>query len=304
MTKRVLVTGASGLVGRTLMKALVTHGYEVHGLSRQQRDSDTPAIRFYRWDVTGGTLDTDCLEGVTAIIHLAGEPIGALPWSNKRKRIIRESRTQSIALLYDALKRNPSHGVRTVISASATGYYSHRGDEWMTEDKPPANGFLGGTCVAWERGVSAGKDMGLRTVSLRSGLVLSADGGIYRQLTNIVDKGLGAVPGSGRQWVPWIHIEDAVKMYCFAMEHSGISGVYNMVAPDPVIFSQLIRVIAAERRKPLWLPKVPAVLLKAVLGQMSELLLSSTRASADKIRNAGFKFKYPSIGDAAKALTH
>ena len=304
MKERVLVTGASGLVGRALVAALVGRGYPVNALSRQKRQAELPNVRFYQWDVPTGEIDSACLEGVGTIVHLAGENIAALPWSNNRKRAILESRTQSIALLYNVLgeQRNRQEGVRTVVSASATGYYNDRGDEWMSEDKAAAADFLGQTCLEWERAVRRGEELGLRTVSLRSGVVLSGEGGVYDRFAGLVKKGLGVVPGKGTQWMPWIHIDDVVAMYIFALEHQGLRGVYNMAAPEQITFSTFVRTIASQYGRRLWLPRVPDFLLKAVLGQMSEMLLSSTRVAVDKIRNAGFTFTYPNIKGAIEAI--
>ena len=301
--QRVLVTGASGLVGRALVDALVGRGYPVNALSRQKQRAELPNVRFYEWDVPAREIDAACFEDVVGIVHLAGENIAALPWSNNRKRAILESRTQSIGLIYDVLGRRNLKDIKTVVSASATGYYNERGDEWMSEDKAPAAGFLGKTCMGWEHAVNRGEDLGLRTVSLRSGVVLSGAGGIYDRFAALIKKGLGVVPGKGTQWMPWIHIDDAVAMYLFALEHQGIRGVYNMAAPDQITFATFVHAIAHQQGKLLWLPRIPEFLLKAVLGQMSELLLSSTRVSVDKIQNTGFTFTHPEIKGAIKALS-
>lgn len=301
MQKRVLVTGASGLIGSALVTALVGQGYSVNALSRREKPQQSPFIKSFRWDVSAGSIDENCINGVNAIIHLAGENIASLPWSNRRKEDIVESRVRSIGMLYEILENRP-HQVKTVVSASATGYYSHRGDELMTEDKPPADDFLGQTCLKWERAVAEGKGLGLRTVSLRTGSVLASAGGIYNKLTKAVKMGLGAVPGTGKQWMPWIHIDDVLSIYILAMEHNGIQGVYNMTAPQQINFSSFIHAIAQHVGKRIWLPHIPAFALRAILGQMSELMLSSTRVSAEKIRNAGFVFKYPEIDSAIESL--
>jgi len=300
---RILLTGATGLVGRALMAALTNRGYGVNALSRNKQHSMLPDVRFFQWDVFANNIDRGCLDGVTAVIHLAGENIAALPWSNKRKRLIRDSRIQSILLLYELIREQKEHGVAAIVSASASGYYGNRGNEWMTEDKPPAADFLGQTCGDWEHAVGEGRKLGLRTVSLRSGVVLSADGGIFPKFADFIKKGLGTVPGTGRQWMPWIHVTDAVTMYIFALEHNGIHGIYNMAAPADITFSQFVRTIAEELKKNLWLPNIPQFVLKAVMGQMSEMLLSSTRMSAEKIQNAGFQFRYPEIKAAIGSLT-
>lgn len=299
---RILLTGATGLVGKALMTALTNKGYAINALSRNKQPAALPDIRFFQWDVFANKIDKACLDGVHAIIHLAGENIAALPWSNKRKRLIRDSRTQSMSLLYDLLREQKEHEVTTVISASASGYYGNQGNEWMTEDKPPAADFLGQTCRDWEHTVGEGRELGLRTVSLRSGVILSARSGIFPKFAGFIKKGLGTVPGTGKQWMPWIHLMDAVDMYIFALEHNGIHGAYNMASPVPVTFSQFVLTIAEALKKPLWLPNIPPFLLKAIMGQMSEMLFSSTRMSAEKIQNAGFQFRFPELKDAIRAL--
>lgn len=299
---RILVTGATGLVGKALIPALVNNGYAVHALSRNKQAAELRQVRFFQWDVFANQIDESCLEGVNAIIHLAGENIAARAWSNRRKQLLRDSRIQSILLLYKLLRQQKQHEVMTVVSASASGYYGDRGDEWMTEDKPSAADFLGQTCRDWEHTVAKGKALGLRVVSLRSGVILSTQGGIFPKFAGLIKKGMGTVPGTGRQWMPWIHEADAVAMYMFALEHNGIHGVYNMAAPGEVTFSGFIRTIAEKQKKPLWLPNMPRFLLKAVMGQMSEMLVCSTRMSVEKIQNAGFQFRYPEIKAAAEAL--
>ncbi len=301
MEKRVLVTGASGLVGRTLIPALVARGHSVHALSRSETRHGQPGVTFFVWDVDTGHIDPRCLDGVGAIVHLAGENIAARPWSDRRKRALVESRTKSIALLYEVLEKR-NHGVQTVVSASASGYYEPNVDAWMSEDRPPADNFLGQTGYAWERAVAQGQRLGVRTVSMRSGVVLANEGGLYPKFAGMVKRGLGSAPGSGDQWLPWIHVDDAVAGYLFALEHHGVSGVYNMAAPGQVPFRQFLQAIAHHYGKPLWLPNIPRVLLKAMLGQLSELLVDGTRMSVEKLRNAGFRFKYPEIGGAVAAL--
>ncbi len=301
--KGVLVTGASGLVGSALVAELVQRNYFVNALSRVKRHSVLPGVRFFEWDVSTGEVDANCIDGVAAIVHLAGENIGALPWSKNRKQAILESRTASIGLIYDLLKKQGSHSVKTVVSASASGYYNDRGDELMTEDQPPADDFLGQTCQQWEQAVHQGRALGLRTVSLRSGVVLSAKGGAYRRLGGMIKKGLGTIPGSGKQWMPWIHVADAVGVYLFALEHLGIHGVYNLAAPEQVRFSTFVRSVAKQLGKSIWLPNTPKWALQMVMGQMSEILLASTRMSSEKISNAGYQFQYPDLDGALRSLT-
>lgn len=294
--KKILITGGSGGLGKQLTDLLLSKGYNVSHLSRGKGKDNR--VQTYRWDVNKGVIDEACIDGVDTIIHLAGAGIADERWTDERKKIIIESRTKSIALVYDLLKRK-SNKVRFVISASGIGYYSNRGDELLTEENPPANDFLGRCCVLWEQAVDEGEKLGLRVAKFRTGVVLDKHAGALPKLSAPVKLGFGAALGSGRQWMPWIHWQDVAGMYLFAIEQE-LSGVYNMAAPNPITNKQLTQAVAKQLNKPLWLPNVPAFALKLALGEMSTLVLGSTQASADKIEQAGFHFKFDSID---KALT-
>lgn len=303
MNKRVLITGGSGLVGRYLCKELGSRGYEVHVLTRATDKADQGQVRYFTWDVEKGRIDSACLEGVSHIIHLAGENIGALPWSNRRKKAIVDSRIDSISILYRHMEIIPNQ-VEAVISASATGYYGDRGAEVLAEDHPARKGFLGETCQRWEKAVQDGERLGLRTVSLRSGVVLAPEGGMYSKVRNMARRGLGVIFGSGQQYLPWIHIEDAVRGYIHAMESPAMTGAYNLVAPEQVTLAAFTKQLAAFFGKTIWTPPVPVMMLKIVMGQMSQLLLDSTRASANKLQQSGFQFRYPSLEQAIAQCEH
>lgn len=297
---KVLVTGASGMVGAKLIAILVEKGYLIHALSRKAHP-DTDKIKYFSWNVDQGKIDKQCIDGVDAIIHLAGENIGKKPWSKRVRTHILKSRTDSIALIYQLLANYP-HQVKHVISASGTGYYGNRREELLTEDRTPADDFLGQTCFAWELAVAKGRSYGLRTVSLRSGIILSKDQGALPKIAAPVRMGLGASLGNGKQYLPWIHVDDAVSMYVFALENQGVHGVYNMAAPETVTNKQFNQTLAKVLGKPLWLPPVPAFLLKSILGKMSETLLDSAKISPEKIVNAGFHFTYPTLKEALEAI--
>lgn len=301
MNKRVLITGGSGLVGRHLCQELANRGYGVNVLTRATDTEGEDPIRYFNWDVEKGHIDPGCLEGVTYVIHLAGENIGALPWSNRRKEAIVDSRIDSIAILYRHMETAPND-IKAVVSASATGYYGDRGAEVLSEEHAPKKGFLGDTCVRWERAVQDGRRLGLRTVSLRSGAVLATKGGMYSRLRSLARAGLGVIFGNGRQYLPWVHIDDAVQAYIHAMERPSLSGAYNLVAPEQVTLADFTRQLAAFFGRSVWTPPIPVVLLKMVMGQMSQLLLDSTRASADKLLASGFEFRYPTLGSAIAQL--
>lgn len=297
--QHVLITGGSGLIGKSLTEELLKQGYTVSHLSRSKgKDS---RVKTYQWSVEQGLIDENCINGVDTIIHLAGAGIADKRWTKKRKKILIDSRTQSIALLYDLIGRKPNL-VKNIISASATGYYSNRGDELLSEDSIPAKDFLGYCCTVWEQAVDKGKELNLRIVKLRTGVVLSRHGGALPPLALPVKFGIGTALGNGKQWIPWIHIQDAIDMYLHVLENNSIQGVYNMVAPNPVTNKQLTKAVAKQLRRPYWLPNVPAFLLRTLLGEMSEVVLGSTKVSAQKIESTGFKFKYPLLADALKQL--
>ncbi|MDB4925610.1 TIGR01777 family oxidoreductase [Mucilaginibacter sp.] len=299
MSKCILLTGGSGLVGSKLTKLLLDKGYSVSHLSRKH--GNDPKVKTYIWDVSKWQIDERCIEGVDTIVHLAGASVAGGRWTNKRKKEIIESRTKSIGLIYQLLKRK-SHQVSTVISASATGYYGDRGDELLTEDSAPGSNFLANCCLQWEHAVDIGESLSLRVLKLRTGVVLDAKGGALSKLAAPVKFGLGSPLGNGKQWIPWIHEQDVINLYLYGIENNDLSGVYNMAAPNPVTNKQLTRAVAKEMHRPLWLPKVPAFALELLLGEMSTIILGSQKVSAQKIEEVGFKFKYPTLTWALKDI--
>jgi uncharacterized protein (TIGR01777 family) len=297
-SKHILLTGGTGLIGKTLTAQLLAKGYQVSHLSR--KPGNDPHVKTFLWDVNKGEIDEHCIDGVDIVIHLAGAGIADKRWTDERKKEIIGSRTKSIGLVYQLL-RTKKHNVNAIISASAIGYYSDRGDELLTEDSAPNNDFMGKCCVEWEAAVDEGKKLNLRIVKFRTGVVLN-NGGALKQMALPVKLYVGSPLGSGKQWIPWIHWQDVVNMYMLAIENESFTGVYNMVSPNPVTNKQLIQAIAKQLHKPLWAPKVPAFLLKLLLGEMSTIVLGSTKVSAQKIEDAGFSFKYPDITSALREI--
>jgi uncharacterized protein (TIGR01777 family) len=295
----ILITGGAGGLGKRLSKLLLNKGHLVSVLSRKPgSDKD---IKTYLWDVNKGTIDEHCIDGVDTIIHLAGAGIADKRWTEERKKEIAESRTRSIALIYDTLK-NRANKVTSVISASGTGYYSDRGEELLTETSPPTPDFISQCCIDWEAAVDEGEKLGLRIVKFRTGVVLDKEAGALPMLALPVKLYVGSPIGDGRQWIPWIHWRDVIDMYLFGIENKELSGVFNMVAPNPVTNAQMTKAVAQQLHKPLWAPKVPAFLLKLLLGEMSSLVLGSTKVSAQKIKDTGFSFKYPEVNEALKEI--
>jgi uncharacterized protein (TIGR01777 family) len=297
--KNILITGGSGLLGRQLTNALLGLGHTVSHLSRSP--GKNPQIKTFLWDVEQGKIDKHCIDGVDTIIHLAGAGIADKRWTEERKKEIIESRTRSIGLIYGLMKSKP-HKVNTVISASGIGYYSNRGDELLTENSPPAPDFIGTCCVEWEKAVDEGEQFGLRILKFRTGVVLTTGGGALPQIALPVKFGLGSPLGDGKQWVPWIHHQDAIDMYLFGLNNEQLTGVFNMAAPIPVTNKELTKAVAKQMRRPFWAPKVPGFLIKLLFGQLASLVLSSTKVSAQKIEHAGYKFKYPDVASALKEI--
>ncbi|WP_345211583.1 TIGR01777 family oxidoreductase [Mucilaginibacter gynuensis] len=298
MSKSILLTGGSGLLGTHLTKLLLAKGYTVSHLGR--KPGKNPQVKTYIWDIDKGTIDAQCIDGIDTIIHLAGAGIADKRWTAARKQEVIDSRIKSAGLIYELL-RNKENTVKTFISASGVGYYSDRGNEAMSEDDAPANDFLGHCCVVWEQAADAGKSLGLRIVKFRTGVVLDIGGGALPQLAAPIKFGFGAPLGSGKQWISWIHWHDVAEMYLYAVENE-IEGVYNMAAPNPVTNKQLTQAVAKQIKRPLWLPNVPAFALKLFLGEMATLVLGSTKTSAQKIEDAGFSFKYNFVEEALKDI--
>ncbi|GAA4091893.1 TIGR01777 family oxidoreductase [Mucilaginibacter panaciglaebae] len=300
MSKRILITGGKGLIGRKLTDVLLSRGYQVNHLSREP--GTNAEVNTFVWDVHKGQIDEHCINGVDTVVHLAGANVSEGRWTDERKKEIIESRTKSIGLIYKLLKSKPQHTIKTVISASGTGFYGDRADTLLTENSAPGTDFLANVCLQWEHAVEVGESLGLRLVKFRMGVVLDAKGGALPILAKPVRFGFGAPVGNGRQWMPWIHIDDVIAMYLYAIENEDLAGNYNMVAPYPVTNQQLTVAIAKELHRPLWLPKVPAFALHLALGEKSNMVLGSQKASAQKIDEAGFKFKYPTLIWALKKL--
>lgn len=299
MSKNILITGGTGLLGTQLTQELLAQGHTVSHLSRSK--GKNPKIHTFIWDVDKEQIDEHCLDGVDTIIHLAGTGIADKRWTDQRKREIVETRTKSIGLIY-GLMRNRANRVRSVISASGIGYYSNRGEELLTEESPPAHDFIGTCCIDWENAVDEGKELGIRILKFRTGVVLSKDGGALPQLALPVKLGIGSPLGNGKQWIPWIHPRDVMDMYLLGVNNENLTGVFNMAAPYPVTNEQLTQAVAKQLHRPLWAPKVPAFILKLLMGEMALLALGSTKTSAQKIMEAGFKFTYPDIAAALQEI--
>ena len=294
---RVLVSGPGGLVGSALVESLTGAGDEVLGLTRSAPEPGAAV----RWDPAAGELDASGLEGLDAVVHLAGENVTHGRWTAARKERIRVSRVEGTRLLSEALaacERKPA----TLVSASAIGYYGDRGDEICVEETAPADDFLARVAVDWERSTAAAADAGIRVVNLRIGVVLSPRGGMLAKVGPLFRLGLGGRVGSGRQYLSWITLEDLVGVIEEILKSSQLTGPVNAVSPGPVTNLEFTRTMGRLLRRPALLP-LPAPLVKLVWAEMGEtLLLASTRVEPARLTAAGYAFRHPDIDTALRDL--
>lgn len=298
MSKKILITGASGLIGSRLTELLLGKGYQVAHLSRSSKSGQVPS---FIWDVDKGEMDSHALEGVDAIIHLAGAGVADKRWSKSRKEEILMSRINSSQLLYKKLS-TINHSIKTVVSASAIGYYGFEGDEVFTEDSNPGTDFLADVTKQWEAEVDKLAELKIRVVKLRIGIVLSEKGGALPEMTKPIRLGVGSPLGTGNQQLSWIHLDDLCEMFIHAAETNQMSGAYNGVTGLWVTNAALTKAIAQVLNKPLWLPNVPDIALKIIVGEMAEIVLNGSKISADKIKKTGFVFNYTKLDEALKKL--
>lgn len=300
--QRVLITGASGLIGRQLKEMLLRSGdYQVISVSTNASLVDNKYV--FHWDVKRGWIDERALDGVDHIVHLAGASLSSARWTAKRKKELYESRVRSAELLFDVVKKKQV-SLRSFISSSATGYYGGGVYEkvFCVEESIPGKTFPAKLCVDWENAAKRFAALGCQVVQVRTGVVFSADGGALPVMAKPVRWGLGAVLGAGNQCVPWIHIQDLLRLYQYVLQLDSFSGVINAVAPDAVTNEVLIRSLAAKLGKPLWFPYVPSFLLRFLMGEMSQIVLEGKCVSSEKARRLGFSFLYPKIEEALDDL--
>jgi uncharacterized protein (TIGR01777 family) len=295
MDEKILITGATGLVGKQLVSRCLQNGISVNYLTTGKvKHSDSPNVKGFSWNPADSQIDTACFDGVSAIVNLAGSSISK-PWTVKGKDLILKSRTDSIACLHQGLTAVGSHQVNYIVSASAIGGYPSSESVYYSEqDQTDGNGFLAEVVRAWEASLQSFQDIGITAGILRIGLVMAKEGGVLPVLTRPIRLGLGAPLGNGRQWQSWIHIEDLVSIICFALEHR-LEGVYNAVSPNPVTNTKLTQEAAQILNRPIWMPPVPAFMMKLIMGERSQLALDSQRVCASKIQEEGFSFAYPNV---------
>ncbi|MEQ8418098.1 MAG: TIGR01777 family oxidoreductase [Imperialibacter sp.] len=297
---KILVTGGSGLIGSRLSELLTEAGYEVAWLSRSSGKADK--YKTYKWDIEKGAIQDGALEGLEAVVHLAGAGVADKRWSEARKKLILESRTKSTALLMEGLS---ALGLKpkVFIGASAIGYYgADTGDAMIDEKSLAGDDFLAQVVKSWEASSAAVEDMEMRRVLIRVGVVLSDKGGALPQLLAPLKFGFGAPLGTGKQWMSWIHIDDLCRLFVEAIQNTAYEGVYNGVSPSPVTNKEITKEAAKVLKKPLWLPPVPGFVLKVALGEMAQIVLGGSKISSKKAESMGFKFDCPHLKGALESI--
>ncbi|MCK6439611.1 MAG: TIGR01777 family oxidoreductase [Planctomycetes bacterium] len=293
---KIAITGSTGLIGQALIPRLLAQGCEVIRFSR----SRDPIGAVY-WNPEGGEIDQAALEGVDAIIHLAGEPVASGRWTKAKKARIRDSRVKGTQLLAQTLARLQKKP-EVLLCGSAVGFYGDRSGATMIEDSSPGEGFLAATCVEWEASAKPAEDAGIRVVYLRTGIVLSPGGGALGKMLPAFKFGLGGRLGSGKQYMSWIAMDDMVRGIEFALDQSSLRGPVNFTAPNPVTNAEFTNTLARVLRRPAFLP-VPALALRAIFGEMAkEALLASTKVQPRKLQDSGFSFEYTMLESALRHL--
>ena len=294
--EKVLITGGSGLIGRRLSFLLKSRGYEVRILSRSNNPKNN--YKTFVWNVSEQYINDSAFEGLNHIIHLAGAGIADKRWSEKRKKEIIASRVASTNLLYNTVKRLKTP-LNSFISASATGYYGAVTSETIFEEKDkPAKDFLGKVCSLWEDSIFQFNEIKIRTVALRTGIVLSKDGGALKKMKTPVITSLG----NGKQYMPWIHIDDLCELYIKAIEDEQFKGAFNAVSSEHISNLSFSKKISKIFNYPFLAIGAPSFILQIVFGEMSTIILNGSRISANKIKQAGFKFKFENLEKALKNL--
>ncbi|MFN3323096.1 MAG: TIGR01777 family oxidoreductase [Bryobacteraceae bacterium] len=295
----ITLTGATGFIGRRLVRRLLDDGHSLRTLARRPADGLEGDVRFFRWDAIEDSVPEESVAGADAVIHLAGEPVSQR-WTAEAKERIRRSRLDGTRRMVEALSvlsRRPS----VLISASAIGYYGDRDGEVLTEMSLPGDGFLPELCVEWEHMADLAQALGIRVVKVRIGLVLGREGGALSQMLTPFKFGVGGRLGSGKQWMSWIHLNDVVELFLWAMESQDLHGPVNGTAPQPVTNEVFTRDLAETLHRPAVMA-VPKLALKVMYGEMADVILQSQRVLPRVAQTAGFRYRFPELGGALQDL--
>ncbi len=299
---KVAITGATGLIGRPLCRSLLADGHELVILSRNpdKAKETIPDATALRW-VAGAPLPAEAIEGSQAVINLAGTPIAEKRWSDKRKAAIRDSRVMGTKNVVTAIGK-ATNRPRILINGSAVGYYGSRQDEELTERSKPGDGFLSDVCVEWETEAAKATELGVRVVLLRTGIVLSTEGGALAKMLLPFKMFVGGPLGTGKQWMSWIHLDDQVSLILHALGADGLQGPLNATAPNPVTNREFSKTLGRVLGRPAFMP-TPGFALKMVFGEMAEsLLLEGQKVLPERTLESGFSYRYPELEGALRSL--
>lgn len=292
---RILTTGASGLIGKALQSSFKEKGYEMLLASRSESKDE----QHIHWNTSTGFAEEDLprLEGLDAVVHLAGENVSGLRWTDEKKKSIRDSRVFGTRTMIEAFAKIENKP-KVFISGSAIGFYGDRDDEEVTETSPAGKTFLANVCKEWEAESRRAEDMGIRTVLLRTGIVLSKDGGALATMLTPFKLGIGGVVGSGKQWMSWVSLDDVVAIINSALDNENLRGAVNVTSPNPVTNEEFTKTLGSVLYRPTFLP-IPEFAVNLVLGEMGDaLLLASTKVIPKRLIEAGYEFKYTELKSA------
>lgn len=300
---KIVIAGGTGFIGKNLVQRLVNAGHSVIVLSRRETSAAADAndkVQHVRWDGKTTGAWSDHFRGAEVIINLAGEPIAGKRWTLKQKEKIIQSRIAPTKALVTAIQQaSPRPGL--LLNASAVGYYGSVEKGEVYESSPPGTGFLADTCVKWEREAARTSDLGVRVVMIRTGVVLSMDGGALPRFLFPFRIFAGGHLGAGSQWMPWIHVDDLIEALMFIISNNELYGPFNAVSPEPVTMRKFAKVLGKVIRRPAWMP-VPSFLLRLMLGEMSYMLLTGQKAIPKKLIDSGFRFRFNRLDDALANL--
>lgn len=296
----ILISGGTGLVGKALSNHLLSKGHKIRILSRNPKSTNN--IKSFYWDVEKNEIDENAFDDVEHIVHLAGSSIADKRWTDARKQEIINSRVNSMKLISSIVKKKNIQ-LKSFVGASAIGIYGMiTSDKIFSENDKGQDDFLSQSCMQWENAYQEIQTLSNKNCIIRIGVVLSKDGGALKRLMPLFQLGLGSAVGSGKQYMPWIHIDDLVSIFQEALFNSNYSGIYNAVSPEETSNQSFSKQLAKCLSKPFFLPNVPAFILKLVFGEMANVLLEGSRISSKKLTNVGFQFQYPMLSEALSVI--
>jgi hypothetical protein len=301
LNMRALVTGATGFVGKRLLSKLERPVVLSRDAAKAEKSLAEFGVKAFAWNPTEQPAPAEAFDGIDALFHLAGEPVAEGRWTAAKKERLRESRvagTRNLVTTLRALGKRP----RVLVSASAVGYYGNRGDEQLDENSPPRDDYLAEICTGWEREAIEAREFGMRVVPIRVGIVLGEGGGAMAKMLPPFYFGMGAPLGSGKQYMPWIHLDDLVEMMLFAASHEQVAGALNGSAPNPVTNREFTSTLGKVLGRPTFMPPVPRFVLRTMLGEFADVLLTSQRAYPAAAVAAGYRFRYPELEPALRQI--